>query len=125
MSPAERGVAQSVRRRLLNRSRETGEDYQLVLMRYAIERLLYRLSKSAHAEAFLLKGAMVFAAWTGALHRPTRDLDLLGFGDPSEVRLAEIFRAVCRQVVEDDGMSFDANAVTAAAIRDENAYAGI
>lgn len=96
-----------------------------MIMRYAIERLLYRLSKSAHAEAFVLKGAMLFTVWTGALHRATRDLDLLGFGDPSEVRLAEIFRAVCRQVVADDGMHFDANAVTAAPIRDEHAYAGV
>lgn len=125
MSPAEHGLAQSVRRRLLNRSRDTGEDYNLLLTRYAIERLLYRLSKSKHADTFVLKGAMLFTVWTGALHRPTRDLDLLGFGEPSEVRLAEVFREVCRQAVEDDGMSFDGDSVTAEPIRAEHAYAGI
>ena len=81
MRPAEKGIAQSVRQRLLNRVRETGEDYNLLLNRYAIERLLFRLSQSRHADQFVLKGAMLFTVWTGALHRPTRDLDLLGFGE--------------------------------------------
>jgi len=122
---AEHGVTQSVRQRLLNRSRETGEDYNLLLTRYAVERLLYRLSQSEHADAFVLKGAMLFTVWTGALHRPTRDLDLLGFGDPSEERLVDVFRNICDQAVDNDGMIFDANSVTAAPIRDEHAYAGI
>jgi hypothetical protein len=68
---------------------------------------------------------MLFTVWTGNPHRPTRDLDLLGFGEPSEERLVGLFRSVCDQVVEDDGMRFDPNAVTAAPIRDEHAYAGI
>lgn len=125
MSPAEHGVAQSVRQRLLSRSRETGDDYNLLLTRYAVERLLYRLSQSEHGHAFVLKGAMLFTVWTGTLHRPTRDLDLLGFGDPSEERLVSVFRNVCDQAIDDDGMIFDANSVTAAPIRDEHAYAGI
>lgn len=125
MSPAEDRAAQSVRRRLLNRSRATGEDYNLLLTRYAVERLLYRLSRSAHAGGFVLKGAMLFMAWTGALHRPTRDLDLLGSGEPSPERLVRVFREVCAQRVLDDGMKFDAAAVQAAPIRDEHAYAGI
>ena len=99
MRPAEKGIAQSVRQRLLNRARETGEDYNLLLNRYAIERLLYRLSQSQHANQFVLKGAMLFAVWTGALHRPTRDLDLLGFGEPSDERLIGIFREICNQAV--------------------------
>ena len=125
MSPAEQGVAQSVRQRLLNRSRETGEDYNLLLTRYAVERWLYRLSQSAYANDFVLKGAMLFTVWTGALHRPTRDLDLLGFGEPSEERLVGVFRKLCDQAVDDDGMSFDADTVTAMPIRDEHVYAGI
>lgn len=125
MSPAEHGIVQSVRQRLLNRSREAGEDYNLLLTRYASERLLYRLSQSEHANDFVLKGAMLFTVWTGAVHRPTRDLDLLGFGEPSEERLIEVFRNVCEQAVGDDGMAFDANTITAAPIRDEQAYGGI
>ena len=68
---------------------------------------------------------MLFTVWTGALHRPTRDLDLLGFGEPSEERLVGVFRNICDQAVDDDGMIFGANSVTAAPIRDEHAYAGI
>ncbi len=122
MSLAEKRVAHSVRQRLLNRSRDTGEDYSLLLTRYAIERLLYLLSQSAHADAFVLRGAMLFALWTGALHRPTRDLDLLGFGEPSEERLVGVLRDVCGQAVEHHGMTFDANSVTAAPIREGHAY---
>ncbi|MFQ5463189.1 MAG: nucleotidyl transferase AbiEii/AbiGii toxin family protein [Phycisphaerae bacterium] len=125
MSPAEHGVAQSVRQRLLDRSRDTGEDYNLLLTRYSVERLLYRLSQSEHVDSFVLKGAMLFTVWKGAMHRPTRDLDLLGFGEASEERLVGVFRSVCDQTVDDDGMSFDANSVTAAPIRGEHTYAGI
>ncbi len=61
-----RDVAASVRTRLLNRTQERGEDFQLVLTHYAVERLLYRLSRSAHHERFVLKGAMLFSVWSGA-----------------------------------------------------------
>jgi hypothetical protein len=64
---------------LLNLGKKTGEDFQLLLTRYAIERLLFRLAASEHADQFVLKRAMLFALWTGEMHRPTRDVDLLGF----------------------------------------------
>jgi hypothetical protein len=76
-----KNVAASARQRLLNLSRKTGEDLQLLLTRYAVERLLYRLGESPHADRFVLKGALLFALWTGEIHRPTRDVDLLGFGE--------------------------------------------
>jgi hypothetical protein len=76
MSP--RNVAASVRQRLLNLSRERGEDFGLILTRYALERVMYRLSWRTHREQFVLKGAMLFALWGDEPHRPTRDLDLLG-----------------------------------------------
>src|SRR5262245_52335638 len=92
MSPKKpKNVAASVRQRLLNLSRQTGEDFQQLLTRYASERLLYRLSTSEHAERFVLKGAMLFAVWTGQMHRPTRDLDLLGHGESSAEALGEVF----------------------------------
>jgi len=69
-------VAASVRDRLLNRSRQTDEDFQFLLQRYAAERLLYRLRQSAHRGRFVLKGAMLFALWGGSVYRPTRDLAL-------------------------------------------------
>ena len=73
-------IGASVRARLLQLARERGEDFQLMLTRYANERLLFRLATSSHAEQFVLKGASLFTLWTGSPHRATRDLDLLGFG---------------------------------------------
>ncbi len=70
----------SVLARLLNRSRGTGENYNLLLSRFAIERLLHRLSVSPHASSFVLKGALLFALWYASPHWPTKDADLLGFG---------------------------------------------
>jgi hypothetical protein len=79
-SDPKRNLPASVRQRLLTLSEHRKEPFDLVLVRYGIERLLYRLSRSPHTEKFLLKGAMLFAIWSDGTHRPTRDVDLLGFG---------------------------------------------
>src|SRR5690242_11984889 len=105
MSKSSRNVAASVRARLLNQAKATHADYNQLPIRYAIERLLYRLSVSAHRGAFVLKGAMLFAVWQGSPYRPTQDLDLLGFGERSEARLAGVFRELCALEVEDDGLA--------------------
>lgn len=118
-------AAHSARQRLLEQCRATGEDYSLLLTRFGIERLLYRLSCSEHVEQFVLKGAMLFAAWTGRIHRPTRDLDLLGFGDPSAERLVLIFRRLCHTPVEEDGLRFDAETAMCEPIRDDQEYGGL
>jgi len=76
----------SVTARLRNIARNKGIDFEFVLRRYAIERLLYRLSLSPYRDRFVLKGAMLFTAWTGDPFRPTRDVDLLGFGESDAVR---------------------------------------
>jgi hypothetical protein len=73
-----RNIAASVRQRLFNLASERGEDFGLILTRYGLERLLYRLSRSTQGDGFVLKGAMLFALWSDQPHRPTRDLDLLG-----------------------------------------------
>ena len=116
--------AQSVRHRLLNLSRERGEDFQLTLVQFAIERLLYRLGTAPGGERFLLKGAMLFALWSGQAHRPTRDLDLAGRGDPSPDGLVTFFRTLCTVTVPDDGVHFDAESVQVAGIREQQAYQG-
>ena len=67
-------IGASVRARLSRLSRERAEDFQLVLTRYANERLLFRLGSSRHAPRFVLKGAALFTLWTGRPHRATRDL---------------------------------------------------
>lgn len=121
MSPT--NVSQSVRDRLLNRSRETGESHQALLTRFALERLLYRIGESDVEDQFVLKGAYAFLVWQNDLHRPTKDLDLLGYGDPAQ--LEEIFRTVCQVDVPDDGVSFDPDSVEAEAIRDQETYDGL
>ena len=86
-----RNVAASVRQRLLNLAHERREDYNYVLSRYAVERFLYRLSISAWRDRFLLKGAFLFFVWEETPHRPTRDVDLLAFGDDDPAQLLDIF----------------------------------
>ncbi|HWA09161.1 MAG TPA: nucleotidyl transferase AbiEii/AbiGii toxin family protein [Opitutaceae bacterium] len=114
----------SVRQRLLNLSKERKEPFDLVLVRYGIERLLYRLSRSRHADKFLLKGAMLFALWSDGTHRPTRDVDLLGFGPKDEEELKAIFVELCRLETEPDGLTFLPDSVAATPIREEAAYPG-
>jgi predicted nucleotidyltransferase component of viral defense system len=117
-------VAASIRQKLLNRSRERKEDFQLVLTRYALERLLYRLSQSKYADEFVLKGALMFLVWTDEPYRPTRDLDLLGLGENSSSRLTTVFRALCN-MKQNDGLVFKPESITAEEIRAQQEYEGI
>ena len=112
----------SVRQRLRNLRDKTGEDYQLLLTTYAVERLLYRLSQSEYADRFVLKGAMLFVALTGKPHRATRDLDLLGYGDASAEHIAQVFWQISTTSVESDGMVFDPESITVQAIREDQVY---
>jgi len=123
-SEPKKNLPASVRQRLLNLSKERKEPFDLVLVHYAIERLLYRLSRSRHAERFLLKGAMLFAVWSKGTHRPTRDVDFLGFGSKDEEELTAIFKELCRLETEPDGLTFMPDTVAAAAIREDTAYPG-
>ena len=118
-------IAASVRERLTQAAKRDGEDFQYVLTRYALERLLYRLSKSAHAENFVLKGALLFQLWTHTAHRSTRDLDVLSKGSPSVPHFEEIFRQLCREAVEDDGLEFLESSVHGEQIKEEDEYQGI
>ena len=120
-----KNLAASIHTRLAQRRAETGEDFNVLLVRFSLEPLLYRLSCSTHREQFILKGAVLFALWEPALHRVTRDLDLLGFGSPSRSRLIDIFRELSDLKVEEDGVDFEQASVTAAEIRAQNEYAGI
>ncbi len=117
-------VAASVRARLFNRARETRQDFSLVLARYAIERLLYRISISKHADQFLLKGALLFDLWFDIPHRPTRDADFLGFGSAALPRIEGVFREICA-IETHDGVAFQPYTVQAAETRKEVNYAGV
>jgi hypothetical protein len=116
--------AASVLARLLNRSRDTGENYNLLLSRFAIERLLFRLSVSPHARSFVLKGALLFALWYDAPHRPTKDADLLGFGADDADTLRATFGEVCT-IDADDGIRYDIESLRIEPIREDNVYGGM
>ena len=114
----------SIRQRLLDRARARGEEFQLVLDRFAVERLLYRLSVSPHRDQFLLKGALLFALWFDAPHRPTRDADLLGFGPADGERLHAVIAELCA-IDSDDGLRFELGSIQIEPIREEAAYEGL
>lgn len=117
-------LAASVRQQLLNQARDKGDDFNLVLTRYALERLLYRLTRSQYADQFVLKGAMLFAVWANRVYRPTRDLDLLGYGDSSQQTLTKVFQEICLTDAEPDGLVFNANSVRINEIREDQEYGG-
>lgn len=119
-----RNLGASIRDRLLNKARAEKLDYNLLLTRYALERMIYRLSISAERDRFLLKGALLFDLWFDVPHRPTHDADFLGFGTADIPQMEAVFRDICRIEV-DDGIVFDPDSVKAAEIRKEANYAGI
>jgi hypothetical protein len=116
--------AASALARLLNRSRSTGENYNLLLSRFVMERLLFRLSVSPHAGNFVLKGALLFALWYDTPHRPTKDADLLGFGADDADTLRATFNAICA-IDGDDGVRYDTQAMKITPIREDNVYGGM
>ena len=116
-------VAASVRARLLNVAKAQGVDFNQVLVRFALERILYRLSQSEHADHFLLKGALLFTLWYDMPHRTTRDADLLGFGASDLESVTQTFRDIA-SVAVDDGIVFDPASVAAEEIRKDAGYAG-
>ena len=88
-----KNIGASVRARLLQVAKASGQSFDLVLTRFALERLLFRLSQSRHADRFVLKGAMLMMSWFEDPHCGTRDLDLLGFGDPEPEAMLDADRA--------------------------------
>lgn len=127
MSPTRRqpsNLPASLHARLLRLAKESDANFNVVLVRFATERLLYRLSRSSHADRFVLKGAWLFYVWD-LERRVTRDLDLLGFGDASPTAMEEVFREVFASPVEPDGIEFDEAELQVSEIREGAAYPGV
>jgi predicted nucleotidyltransferase component of viral defense system len=114
----------SVRDRLRNLALERGQPFELLLTRYALERLLYRLSTTEHRERFVLKGAMLLTAWFDDPLRPTRDLDLLGVDDPDPDKILGAFQEICG-VQLDDGVTFDVEGLTVERTREQTETGGL
>lgn len=119
-----KNTAASVRAKLKNKAKEKDVEFQNLLVRFGNERLLYRLSRSAYQTSFMLKGAALFAIWFNEPHRPTKDMDLLGFGKNDIPTLENIFREICATGGE-DGLEFSAESIKGAEIRADKIYQGV
>ncbi len=124
MAKAPKDMAASVRQRLLNLSRDEGRVFDVVLVTYGLERLIYRLSVSDHRSSFVLKGGMLVALWTVDENRVTRDADFLGHGESTEDHLKAVFAEIL-SIETDDGLVFDTDALIASPIRGDQEYGGV
>lgn len=118
-----KNIGESVRSRLKNIAIKEGSDFNAVLTRYGLERLLYRIGESEYSKQFLLKGALLFNLWYDMPHRPTKDIDLLGFGDNDLAYIKQTFSNICR-ISADDGISFLSESVTVETIKKDGGYTG-
>lgn len=116
-------LAESIRGRLLNLAKSENSDFNVILTRYALERFLYRISLSKYANSFLLKGALLFALWYEMPHRPTKDIDLLGFGQNDLRTMEQIFREIA-SITFEDGICFDSASILVDEIRKNTGYIG-
>ena len=123
--PAPKNLPASVRQKLVNLARERNADFGLILAKYGLERILFRLSRSRHRDVFILKGALLFEMWTEQRYRPTRDADFLARGDNAPDRFAHIFRELCVLEVDEDGLRFDAETVETERISEDADYEGV
>lgn len=117
-------IPASIRARLYNLAKKDNTDFTLLLTAFATERFLYRLGKSEFADRFVLKGARLFALWSNNPFRATRDLDLLGYGEPSVAVLRDAIQTICRMSYDADGVVFDHASARIEEIRTENQYDG-
>lgn len=124
MAKAPANMAKSVKDRLLNIARKEGRAFDVLLVRFALERLLYRLSVSTHRDRFVLKGGMLVTVWVADDNRVTRDADFLGHGDANPDRLVADFVEIMA-IESDDGLAFDIAALAATVIREEMEYGGV
>ena len=119
-----KNIAASVRNKLTDQFKKTGENLQTLFVRYANERFLYRLSQTEHRTKFLVKGATVFAFWFDQPHRPTKDLDLLGYGKNEIPEIENVVREICA-IKEHDGLEFLTETIKGSLIREDQEYQGV
>lgn len=124
MVKAIKDQAASIRQRLLSLSRSDGIVFEVVLINYGLERLIYRLSVSQYREKFVLKGGMLVALWTQDPNRVTRDADFLGYADPDMGHLKSLFTEIMN-IESEDGLNFDTGNMAAEAIKEGQEYAGV
>jgi len=125
MPPKTVNMPASVHQRLLNKAKESGRPFNELLQYFAMERFIYRLSKSGDVSRFILKGALLLPVWSGPVSRPTKDIDLLGKIDNRTEVIISAMKKICNQDVEPDGMIFDADSISAKRITEDANYEGV
>lgn len=120
-----KNYAASVKQKLLNLARERKDDYQLLLTKFALERILARISASRFQTSFILKGAMLFEIWSETSHRATRDLDFLSFGSNEIAEVENIFKEICLIEMVEDGLTFDIASLKGGKIKPDQEYEGV
>lgn len=118
-------MAASVHQRLLNKARATGRPFGELLQYFTMERFLYRLGQSEYADRFVLKGALMLQVWNAPASRPTMDIDLEGYSENSLDNIALAVKNICLGPVEDDGLSFGSDSVSAERIIENAQYGGV
>lgn len=125
MADPKANIAASVRDRLKNEARKQGTTLNALLIRFGLERFLYRLGLSPHRDRYLLKGAMLFVSWADMPFRQTQDLDLSAPVPFDPDRVEADIRDVCTMAIEaDDGLAFEAESLRVEPIREANSYHG-
>lgn len=120
-----KNIAASVRQRLLNRAKSDQRPFAELLQYYAMERFLYRLSRSAHAQRFILKGALMLRVWQAPVFRPTMDIDMLAKTGNDEENIISQITEVLNVEVEPDGLDFDTDFIQSERITEDADYQGI
>jgi len=116
----------SVSEKLKNKARQDKRPFNELLQYFAMERFLYRLSKSKHADFFILKGALMLQVWNSSQWRPTMDIDMLANTSNSESNLAAIIRNIIETPIEEnDGICFYSDTITTKMIKEDADYHGV
>lgn len=123
-NPRQPNLPESIRNRLLDKSKELQQPFDLVLVRYALERFLFRLSQSRHHQTCIVKGAILLHIVAPVISRATRDLDLLALGTPTETTIRELVHDICNVDADDDALMFDLRSLAVTPIRGESRYSG-
>lgn len=119
-------IAASVRQRLLNKARTDKRTFSELLQYFAMDRFLYRLSESIHADKFVLKGALMLRAWKSPIFRPTMDIDMLAYQTSNEVaEIERLIKTICTTEIEPDGLEFDSKSVQGERIVEDADYEGV
>jgi predicted nucleotidyltransferase component of viral defense system len=124
-SARSKNIAASVHQRLLGKARESVRPFNELFQYYAIERFLYRFSKSSFAERFILKGALMLIVWESPVSRPTMEIDMLGKVENSVDAIVSMVRDVCPQEVVPDGIVFDPKSARGERITEDAHYEGV